>query len=168
MPKDGVIVDINTKAFEMALYKMGRKDASKVLYQAVSAGGRIAKKQLQSDTPESKAGTSKGRRYEAGASGFKLDSRNHPSGTLRDSVKFALKKRARARSAFYGALIYQEDRKKKFYGKFVVNSHSKNAFGYKGGNDVMSKSVQKSRSKVKARIEKNLIFKFTKYYQQFL
>jgi hypothetical protein len=158
MPKDGVIVDINTKAFEMALYKMGRKDATRVLYQAVSAGGRIAKKQLKSDTPQSSDGSK----------GFRLDSRNHPQGTLRDSVKFALKKRARARSAFYGALIYQEDGKKMYYGKFVVNTHAPNAFGYRGGDDIMSKSIQKSKSKVQARIEKNLIFKFTKYYQQFL
>lgn len=158
MAKGNTTVKLDTRAFEAALKKMKRKEAESVLYKAVSSGARIAKNEVKQNTPISNDG----------AKGFKLSSRNHESGTLRDSVKFSLKKRARARSAFFGALFLEEDGKKKFYGKFVVNTHNPNAFGYKGGNNFFEKAVKSAENKSIERMEKNLINRFTKYYQRFL
>lgn len=158
MAKSNTTVKLDTRAFEAALKKMKRKEAESVLYKAVSSGARIARNEVKQNTPISRDG----------AKGFKLSSRNHESGTLRDSVKFSLKKRARARSAFFGALFLEEDGKKKFYGKFVVNTHNPNAFGYKGGNNFFEKRVKSAENKSIERMEKNLINRFTKYYQRFL
>lgn len=160
MAKSNTTVKLDTRAFEAALKKMKRKEAESVLYKAVSSGARIARNEVKQkqNTPISSGG----------AKGFKLSSRNHESGTLRDSVKFSLKKRARARSAFFGSLFLEEDGKKKFYGKFVVNTHNPNAFGYIGGNNFFEKAVKSAENKSIERMEKNLINRFTKYYQQFL
>lgn len=161
MAKSNTTVKLDTRAFEAALKKMKRKEAESVLYKAVSSGARIAKNEVKQNTPISSAGSS-------GWKGGDDNPRNHEAGTLRDSVKFSLKKRARARSAFFGALFLEEDGKKKYYGKFVVKTHNPNAFGYRGGNKFFYDSVNSAKKRSIERMEKNLINRFTKYYQQFL
>lgn len=151
----------NGREFERMLNKI--KDlkrtstASSTIYSAINSASKPLTSNVKSNTPVA----------EKDSSGWRLNSRNHNAGTLRDSVKFGLRRRVKGRNIFMGAISFTSSYEQ-YYAGFVLNTHSPNAFGYIGGNNFFRKSIDQSRETVLNKLEKDLHIKLTKKLQKII
>lgn len=151
----------NGKAFEKMLNQI--KDlkstgaASSVIYSAINKSGKGIESTVKAATPIAKVE----------AKGFRTESRNHDRGTLRDSVKFGLRRKVKGRNIFMGAVTYA-DSHKQYYASFVLNQHDKNAFGFAGGRNYFKKGIDQSRVTAISTLESDLMTKLTKKLQKII
>jgi hypothetical protein len=151
----------NGKAFEKMLNQI--KDlkstgaASSVIYSAINKSGKGLESNVKAATPISKVE----------AKGFKTESRNHPQGTLRDSVKFGLRRKVKGRNIFMGAVAY-ESTYEQYYAGFVLNKHADNAYGFGGGRNYFKKGIDQSRASALNTLENDLMTKLTKKLQKII
>ena len=150
----------NGKAFEKMLNQI--KDlkstgaASSVIYSAINSSGKMVANTVKQFTPKSE-----------GSKGWKTESRNHDGGTLRESVKFGLRRKVKGRNIFMGATVY-EDSYKQYYGSFVLNKHAKNAYGFSGGRNYFKKGIDNARKPALSNLERDLMTKLTKKLQKII
>ncbi len=153
---------IDSKDFQMKLKQLEKlksnRVASNVLFKAADRASDSFSAVLKQETPVAKL-EAKGHK--------KYDSRNHPKGTLRESVKKGLRRRTKDRNVF-AASAYYDMGGEQFYANFVLHKHAPNAYGFTGGNNFIDKSVKRSESRVMDNLGRDMVNNLTNALQKFM
>jgi hypothetical protein len=153
---------IDTKDLERKLKQLenlkSNNVAANVIYKSVDSASESLAAVLKQETPVGK--------YEAKGH-KKYDSRNHPKGTLKESVKKGLRRRVKDKQTFAASAYYEMDYKQ-YYANFVIHTHASNAYGFKGGNNFIEKAVQRSEQRVLSMMTRNLETNLTNKLQKIL
>lgn len=153
---------IDTKDLERKLKQLeslkSNAVAANTIYKAVDKASESFAAVLKQETPSGKF-EAKGHK--------KYDSRNHPKGTLRESVKKGLRRRVKDKQTFAGSAYYEVSQKQ-YYANFVLHQHKPNAYGFEGGKNFISKSVDRSESRILSIMEQSLMTNLTNKIQKLL
>lgn len=129
---------------ERLLLKFSNSVGTTLAFQSLNKGAAAVRKVVRTNTPVTTLGDTKG---------FKDSSRNIRKGQLKRSVISGLRRRVKVpRNVFLAGVWFQTKRggatadKDGFFAKQVLERHAANPFGFKGGNNFLKKSVNKSRS----------------------
>lgn len=123
---------------DRTLSLMQQRIGTKIVRQSLKKGAADVRKKVKKATPKAKTNTT----------GFALESRNTTKGQLARSVKSGLRNKVNVpRDVFLAGVWFAEGAGSKpgsdgFYARWVLNRHSPNAFGYRGGNDFLGKAIK--------------------------
>lgn len=171
MAKDKITMKLHGGTnLDRKLSSMQQRIATKFVNQSLSSASTKARNEVRKAAPKASKDTT----------GFKTSSRNVTTGQLKKSIASGLLKKVNvSRNSFLAGIWFKSVKgsgKMKgtanvddgFFAKFVIDRHKPNAFGYRGGNDFLSRGQQKAApafiktmgqklgSKVKAYMQKEL------------
>lgn len=153
---------IDSKDFQMKLKQLEKLKsnnvASNVLFKAADAASESFSAVLKQETPVGKF-EAKGHK--------KYDSRNHPRGTLRESVKKGLRRRIKNKNVFAASSFYEIDQKQ-YYANFVLHSHKPNAYGFTGGKNFIEKAINRSEARIMDKLGRDMVNNLTNALQKYI
>lgn len=172
MAKDGINFRVlNGKQADIILGMLDINVSSRIINSSLKKAGEAVEAKVKQSTPVSKAGTK----------GNKLASRNHSKGTLRRSIKYGLRTRARPNANTFIASVYAQDGRKNkapndsdgWYSHMVVEGRKgktrpkgKGSLGSYNKEGYMKRGARKAKGRFKSIMTLELSKKLTRALQR--